>query len=93
MHQMRGVEEFHARQRRIAPRMTLEAQVVHGHEDAVSADESQPEVNLAERLIHHAAGGFREPEIGSRKHPEDRRHAHDHVEVSDHEIAVVERQV
>ena len=36
------------------PRHALEAEDVHGEERDVEADEGEPEVPLAERLVHHA---------------------------------------
>jgi len=48
---------------RIAARLSGHAGVVHGHEDAVSADESDPKVKLAERFVHHTTRHFREPKI------------------------------
>ena len=73
--------------------MAGQAQEVHGHEDAVDADEGEPEVDLAERLVQHPAEHLREPEVRGREDAEDRRHAHDQVEVRDHEVRVVQVQV
>ena len=41
----------------------------------------------------HPAKHLREPEIGAGEHSEDRRHAHDQMEVRDDEVGVVQVQV
>ena len=64
-----------------------------GMKMAVDADEGEPEVHLAQRLVHHPAEHLGEPEVGAGEHAEDRRHAHDQVEVGDHEVGVVEVDV
>ena len=50
-------------------------------------------MDFADAFIQEAAKHFREPEIKARKHSEDRRDAHDQVEVRDHEVPVVQIQV
>src|SRR5580700_9136802 len=49
-------------ERLIAAHVAREAEVMEGHEDAVSTHEAQPEMNLTERVVHHPAEHFREPE-------------------------------
>ena len=44
-------------------------------------------------FVHHPPEHLRHPIIGRGENPEDRRHAHDQVEVSDHEIGVVQVNV
>ncbi len=66
---------------------------VHRNEDRVDPDERQPEMNPAQTLTHEAAKHLREPEVECRKHSEDRGHAHDEMEVSSYEIAVVHREI
>src|SRR5438132_1346562 len=41
------------------------------HENAVRADEREPEMKLTESFIHHPAGHFGEPEICARQNAED----------------------
>src|SRR5665213_1049939 len=48
---------------RDAARHAGEAQKVHREEGEIDADEGDPEVNLAKRLIVHVAGDLRKPEI------------------------------
>ena len=70
-----------------------DSQVVEGHEDAVSADEGQPEVDLAQSLVHHAAGHLGEPEEGSAEDAEDGGNRHHQVEVAHHEVGRVQHDV
>src|SRR6476469_2086404 len=63
------------------------------HENAICAYEAQPEVNLTQGLIHQAAGDLGEPEVSTREDPEDCRHGHDHVEVTDNEVGSVQHDV
>src|SRR6202040_4339541 len=53
---------------------------------AVDTDERQPEMQLPERLIHHAADHLGHPEIGCSENAKDGRDGHDEVEVGYHEI-------
>ena len=78
---------------RVAASLSGHAEVVHGHEDRVGSSERDEEVQLAQRFVHHAPEHFREPIISRREDAEDRRDAHDQVEVSDHEICVVELNI
>ena len=78
---------------RVAARLTRHARIVHGHEDAVGADEGEPEMPPRQTLVHHAAEHFGEPVVGGGKNPEDGGHAHDQVEVAGHEIGVVQRNI
>src|SRR6516164_9529859 len=52
----------------IASHVADEAKIMEGHKDAVGTDEGDPEVQFAERLVHHAPGHLREPEVGSGEH-------------------------
>src|SRR5580704_4159689 len=62
---------------------------MHWHEDAIDTDEGEPEMQLPETFIHHAANHLGHPEIRSRKYPEDRGNGHNEVEVRNHEICCV----
>ena len=61
---------------------------MHVHED-----ERRPEVELAERLVHLAAGGLREPVVDAGEQREDRARRHHVVEVADHVVGVVQVDV
>ena len=61
---------------------------MHGKVDGVGAEEGDPEVQFTQALIHHSPGYFRVPMVDSAEHHQDRRDAHDHVEVGDDEIGV-----
>jgi hypothetical protein len=50
---------------RIAANVADQSEIVEGHEDAIGADEGEPEVQLAQSFVHHAPGHFAEPEIGA----------------------------
>ena len=76
-----------------APHVAGDADVVHGEERPVVGDEGEPEVPLAQRLVHHAAEHLREPEGGGAEDAEQGRPGHDQVEVGDHEEGVVEVDV
>src|SRR6202023_4038429 len=66
---------------------------MHRHEDGIGADEGQPEVSLAQALIHHAAEHLGEPVIGGGEYTEDCGYAHDQMEMSDHKICIVKLNV
>src|ERR1035438_8162652 len=77
----------------VAAHVAGPAKVVERHEDAVGADEGEPEMDFPDRFIEHVSGHLREPEVGSRKDTEHGRNTHDHVEVADHEVSSVEHDV
>src|ERR1700719_3818203 len=70
-----------------------DAEIVERHEDAVGADEAHHEVNLAKGLVHHAAGHFGKPEVGSGEDAEHGGDSHYEVEVADHEVSGVQHDV
>src|SRR5919199_68840 len=75
---------------RVAPRHALTAEPVLHQERAVETDERQPEVQLAQPLVHHPAAQLREPEVDAgvgREHDGPEHHV---VEVGDDEVAVVD---
>src|SRR2546430_13442367 len=78
---------------RVTAGMAGESQEMHRNKRGVGADEAEPEVNAAERFIHHAAEDLGIPEINACKDGEDRSHAHDQVEVGDDEVCVVQVSV
>src|SRR5205807_10286554 len=66
---------------------------MHGHENRVRAHEREPEMQLRQRFVHHAAEHLREPIIRCCEYSEDRRHAHNQMKVRDHEIALAQVDV
>src|SRR3954469_256019 len=75
---------------RVPPRHALVAQPVLDEERGVEADEGEPEVQLAELLVHHPAAHLREPEVEPGEDGEGHGAEDDVVEVRDDEVAVVE---
>ena len=90
---MQRLQKFVLGKLRETPRHSHHSHRVHRHEDAVDADESYPEMELAETFMHEASKHLRKPEVSGRKHAEDRSHTHHQMEVCRHEIGVVHRQI
>src|SRR5208283_166664 len=66
---------------------------VHEVERQMEADDEQPELKLAEFLVVHSAGHFREPIIESAENRKENR-AYDHVmEVRNHKVRAAELPV
>ena len=82
-------EEIEGREVRIAARVAGETGEMHGQKCAVSPDERQVEVQLAEALVQHAAEHQRKPVERAGEYAEQRRDAHHQVKVRHHEIRVV----
>src|ERR1700691_213797 len=78
---------------RVAARHAFKANKVHRQEDAVDADKGDPEMDMAQRFVQHAAKHLRVPEVSTGEHAEDRRHSHDHVEMPHYEVVSVEKDV
>src|SRR4030095_6777457 len=66
---------------------------MHRHKNAVHPDESNPEVNLAQPLIHKPSKHLREPEVSCGEHAEDRRDSHYEMKVTRNDVRVVHREV
>ena len=66
---------------------------MHEVEGEMEADEEEPEVPLAERLAHHAAGDLGVPVVEGAEEREDDRADQHVVEVSDDEVGVAELPV
>src|SRR5947209_13020140 len=81
------------RELRVATWLTGHAEVMHGHEDRVGANQGEAEVNLAQAFVHHAAKHLGHPVISSSEDAEDGGHTHDQVEVGGYEGRVVQRYV
>ena len=54
-----------------AARHAHQAEEVHREEGDVEADEHEPEVQLAEALVHQPPGDLREPVVDPGEEPED----------------------
>lgn len=63
----------------IAARHAEDAKVVHGEEDGMGADEGDPEMQLAQHIVQHAASDLRIPVIDAAENNQQRRHAHHHM--------------
>src|ERR1700704_3153658 len=63
------------------------------HKDAIRAHEAEPEMNSAQRFVHHSPGHLGEPEVSRREDTEHGRDTHDHVEVADHEVSRMEHDI
>ena len=90
---MRLGQEIIFGKRGVAARHAHQAHRVHRDEDRIDADERRPEMYVAELLIHHAPEHLGKPEIDAREHAEDGGHAHHQMEVSEHEVGVVHREI
>src|SRR3546814_1536095 len=61
------------------------AQIVHGEENRIGAEERDPEVKLAQRIVQHSPGDLGVPVVDRPEDHQNRRNAHDHVEMGDNE--------
>src|SRR6266481_7193854 len=66
--------------------MRDQAEPVHGHENAVDANEGQPEMDFAERLVQSAAKHFGESEKQGAENGQRRCDSHDEVEMAGDKI-------
>src|SRR5258708_3387543 len=62
------------------------SQVMKGHKYAVRAHKTQPKMNFPQALVHHSTGHLGKPEISASEYAKHSGHAHDHMEMADHEI-------
>ena len=65
----------------------------HAAEDDGDRHDRQPEVPLAERLVHHLAEHFREPEVDGDEGAEQDGCGHRQVKVADHEVGIVQEDI
>src|SRR5579862_6206699 len=77
----------------VAADISRETQVMERHEDRVGSNEAEPEMQLAQSFVHHAAEHLGEPEIGSGKNSKHGRYTHDHMEVANHEVSGMQHDV
>src|ERR1700686_5379722 len=80
-------------ERRVAAHIGSPTQVVEGHEGTVRSNEGEPEMGLAQGVVHHSSGHLWEPEVRSGEDSENCGHAHDHVEVSNDEVRCMQHDV
>src|SRR3546814_4578588 len=66
---------------------------MHGEERQVDADESDPEVQLAEAFLVLPAAHLGEPIVETCKHPEQRPHGEHVVELGDNIVGVVQDDI
>src|SRR5690606_21942570 len=88
-----GRNEIGASHRVIATWYAQETEIMHRQIDGIGSEECAPEVQLAQPFMHHATGHLRIPVVERGVHYQNRRDAHDHVEVGYHEIGIGQRQV
>ena len=74
----------------VVARLSGEAGKVHGEEGSVGRDKGDPEVELAQSLIHQATGHQGKPVIDAGENREDSSHGHHEVKVRDYEERVVQ---
>ena len=67
--------------------------IMHREEDRVNTDETQPEMNLAERFVHHTPEHFRIPEIDRSENGEDRSSEEHVMNMSDDKIRIVNKNI
>src|SRR5262249_46035610 len=78
---------------RVAARVAGHPKEVHRQKGRIGSDEGEPEVRVSEARAHVVTEHSGKPEICSCKNPHHGSNAHDQVEVSDHEVRVVQVHV
>src|SRR5207237_7856968 len=76
-----------------ATHLTANADNVHWKEDAIDANECQPEVKSPKRFIHKASEHFWKPEIEPTKCCKQRSNSHYKVEVRHDEVSVLKLDI
>ena len=71
-------------------RLAGESGEVHGEERAVGGEEGDPEMELAESLVHEPAGHQGEPIVDAGEDGEGSGHGHDEMKMRDDEVGVVQ---
>src|SRR5258705_5228609 len=72
----------------IPPRNSLQTEVMHGKEDQIGAEERNPEMELAERVVEHPSRYLGVPMIDLAQYDYDGLNAHHHMEMSDDEHGI-----
>ena len=78
---------------RVASRLAGQAEIVHWHKNRVGSKQREEEMPAAEALAHHAAKHFGKPIIGRGEYAEDRGHTHNQMEVTHHEVSIMQRYI
>src|SRR5262249_9654530 len=71
------VQVSELRELRITARMSRETKVMHWHEDGISPNEGDPEMDSPHALVHHASEHLWEPIVGCGEDAKDSRYPHD----------------
>src|ERR1039457_7726288 len=66
---------------------------MEGHKDAIGADEAEPEMKLAQSLVHHSSSHLGEPEVSTSEDAKHSGDAHHKVEMADHEVSRMEHDI
>ena len=78
---------------RVAAQKRSHPGVMHRHEDGVSSDETEPEMQSGHSLVHHAAEHLREPVVSRCENAEDGRNAHDQMKMRNNKKRLVQRNI
>jgi len=73
--------------------LTADSNNVHWEENAIGADEREPEMNLSECGVHETAEHLWEPEVQTGKCCEQRSDGHDEVEMCNDEVRILELDI
>ena len=76
-----------------SPHHPVQPQIVHWKESAIEEDEREGEMNLAPKLIHHAAKHFWKPEVNRPKNAEKASAEQHIVNMSNNEVSVVDEEI
>src|SRR5690606_5090939 len=77
----------------VPSRESCDADVMHGEEHQVNTHKRQPEVNVAQSIVHHSTEHLREPVIDSGNHTEEGRRSHYQVEVCHNKVGIVDLDI
>src|ERR1039457_2050589 len=77
----------------VAAHIPSHAEIMERHEDTTSAYEAEPELSLAQGLVHHSPRHLREPEVSSSENAAHRGHSRDQVEMADDKVSRMEHDV
>ena len=61
---------------------------MHGEEDQIGAEERDPEMKLAQRVVEHPSRYLGVPMLDRAQHDHDWRNAHHHMEMRDDEHGI-----
>src|SRR5262245_47222971 len=66
---------------------------VHWEENAIGADEREPEMNLSECVVHEAAEHLRKPEVQTAKSREQRCDGHNQVKMCNDKVSILQLDI